>query len=234
MQTIRFPTEGNRFEDYRDAGHLFRVPFEVVQPNGHTRLPRPPMITLADLDRWMRENGYAIANQRPDFSSQRFKLHHIVADVVKDGDLSAQARPRPRRREPQPVAVSATTPLGEPQQSVHLALWEAYGMKDMLSFVLRPDPSWTLKVAFSRHDTAQHFGRCQARRRGVKVKLEILESDCDSTPEARRAGVGLFVVHVPVHPPHQPHPNACLRWSVAGLSEAQFAQVLATAGLTSI
>ncbi len=45
MQTIRFPTEGNRFEDYRDAGHLFRVPFEVVQPNGHTRLPKPPMIS---------------------------------------------------------------------------------------------------------------------------------------------------------------------------------------------
>jgi hypothetical protein len=179
------------------------------------------MITLADLDRWMRENGYAIANQRPDFSSQRFKLHHIVADVVKDGDPNAQVRPRPRRPKPQPARAPETTPTGEPPQAVHLALWEAYGMKDMHSFVLRPDAGWTLHVAFTNHRTAQHFGRLQARRRGVKVTLEIVETD-------------LFLVHVPIHVPHQPHPNACRRWSVAGLSEAQFAQVLATAGLSHL
>lgn len=225
MPTIRFPTDGPQYLTLRHRGQLDAVPFEVFDANGQTRPPLGELRTLEDLDRWMLEHGYRLVNQRPDYRGRRGRLHHVIADVVRDSDTVKPA-PAPIRTEPK-----ADTAPGWPEDeepgapktppSIHLSLLDAYAIGDLTAFVLRPDSGWKLYVAFARRDAARLFARRQSKARGVKATVKTLEPDC-------------FMVAVPVEMPHRPNPNACIRWSVAGFDEVQFAQTLATAGLTQV
>lgn len=84
MITIRYPSDGPQWHTLRRRGLLDETYFFVVEPTGAIREPRG-MATLEDLDRWMIDNGYEIANQRPDYRGRRGNLHHIIADVVPKG-----------------------------------------------------------------------------------------------------------------------------------------------------
>lgn len=81
MPTIRFPTDGPQYATLRHRGLLDETYFFVVEPTGAIREPRG-MATLEDLDHWMIDNGYEIANQRPDYRGRRGHHIHILADVV--------------------------------------------------------------------------------------------------------------------------------------------------------